>query len=118
MRIDRDLLFEQELARRFQADAAQGVDLAMAFAVEGDVPQRLTAFEVRDGALTFQHGEGSELDATFFFDQAQTALDVLDGKENPFTAFADSRFRADGSLPLAFVLLELFRGGGGPQADP
>lgn len=112
MRIDRDLRFEKELARRFQAAAAESVDLALAFAIDGDVPRRLTAFEVRDGALTFQDGDGGALDATFFFDQPQTALDILDGRENPFDAFADSRFRSDGNLPLAFVLLGLFGGGG------
>ena len=110
MRIDRDLRFEGELARRFQAAAAGSVDLALAFAVDGDVPQRLTAFAVREGTLTFQDDECGALDATFFFDQPQTALDILDGRENPFTAFADSRFRSDGNLPLAFVLLGLFGG--------
>ena len=115
MRIDRDIRFEQELARRFHTAAAQGVDLALAFAVDGDAPRRLTAFEVREGALTFQDGEGGALDATFFFDQPQTALDILDGRENPFAAFADSRFRADGNLPLAFVLLGIFGGGGGAE---
>ena len=116
MRIDRDLRFEGELARRFQAAAAGSVDLALAFAVDGEVPRRLTAFEVREGTLTFRDGEAGALDATFFFDQPQTALDILDGRENPFAAFADSRFRTDGNLPLAFVLLGLF-GGGGPRAD-
>lgn len=115
MRIDRDLRFEGELARRFQAAAAGSVDLALAFAVDGDVPQRLTAFEVREGTLTFRDGECGALDATFFFDHPQTALDILDGRENPFTAFADSRFRSDGNLPLAFVLLGLFGGGGGAE---
>ena len=112
MRIDRDIRFEQELARRFQTAAAGGLDLMLAFAVDGDVPRRLTAFEVREGALTFRDGEGGALDATFFFDQPQTALDIRDGRENPFAAFADSRFRSDGNLPLAFVLLGLFGGGG------
>ena len=115
MRIDRDLRFEGELARRFQAAAAGGVDLALAFAVDGDAPRRLTAFEVREGTLTFRDGEGGALDAVFFFDQPQTALDILDGRENPFAAFADSRFRADGNLPLAFVLLGLFGRGGSPE---
>ena len=115
MRIDRDIRFEQELARRFHTAAAQGVDLALAFAVDGDAPRRLTAFEVREGTLTFQDGEGGALDAIFFFDHPQTALDILDGRENPFTAFADSRFRSDGNLPLAFVLLGLFGGGGGAE---
>ena len=113
MRNDRDPRFEAALAQRFAANAAQGVDVAMALAVDGDEPRRLAAFEVRDGKLTFLP-QSEDPDATFFFDEAQTALDILDGQEAMFTAFADSRFRADGNLPLAFVLLGLFQKGRRP----
>lgn len=106
----RNLDFEAALAARFQADAARDVDVALALAVESSA-QRLATFAVRHGALRFQ--PECPLDATFYFADAQTALAVLDGLEDPFAAFAAGRFRADGNLPLAFVLLGLFRSGVG-----
>lgn len=117
MRNDRDARFEAALAQRFNADAAQGVDLTMALAVDDDEPRRLTAFEIRDGKLTFQP-QSEAPDVTFFFDRPQTALDILDGQEAMFAAFADSRFRADGNLPLAFVLLGLFGAQGRLASEP
>ena len=113
MRNDRDPHFEAALAQRFNPIAAQGIDLTMALAVDGDEPRRLTAFEIRDGKLTFQP-QSEDPDVTFFFDRPQTALDILDGQETMFASFADSRFRADGNLPLAFVLLGLFQTGRRP----
>lgn len=58
----------------------------------------------------------ADADATFTFDSAGTALSVLCGDADPIAAFSAGRFRADGHLPLVFVVLGLFRAeyGGGP----
>lgn len=109
----RNLDFEAALAERFEAAAARDVDVALALAVESSA-ERLATFAVRDGVLRFQ--PDCPLDATFYFEDAPTALAVLDGLEDPFAAFAAGRFRADGNLPLAFVLLGLFRPGVGVDA--
>ncbi len=73
---------------------------------------RLTALAVTDQGVTFD--PALEADVTFVFDSAETALAVLTGKEDPTAAFLDGRFRSDGHLPLAFVLLGLFH----PDTDP
>ncbi|MDE0039692.1 MAG: hypothetical protein OXU77_19360 [Gammaproteobacteria bacterium] len=70
---------------------------------------RLTALAVTDRGVTFD--STLKADVTFVFDSAETALAVLTGKEDPIAAFLDGRFRSDGYLPLAFVLLGLFRPG-------
>lgn len=110
---ERNLGFESALAERFQADAARNVDVALALVAEPSA-ERLAAFSVRDGVLRFQ--PDCPLDATFYFEDAQTALALLDGLEDPFAAFAAGRFRADGNLPLVYVLLGLFRPGVGVGA--
>ena len=107
----RNVDFEEALEARFQAEAGRDVDVALALAVDGDPSERLAAFSVQSGVLQFQ--PDCRLDATFYFADVRTALAVLDGEEDPFDAFAEGRFRADGNLPLAFVLLGLFRPGAG-----
>ena len=72
---------------------------------------RLAALAITDQGVTFD--STLQADVTFVFDSAETALAVLTGREDPMTAFLDGRFRSDGHLPLAFVLLGLFR----PDAD-
>ena len=101
------------LAGRFQHAAAKNVDALIAIDV-GD--RRLTTFSVNGDGLRFD--PGLRPDATFIFDGADTALAVLAGEEDPIAAFMAGRFRADGNLPLAFVLLGLFRPDYGVDAPP
>ena len=77
---------------------------------------RLTTLAVRQGTLRFV--SPSEADATFTFDSAEAALAILTGREDPIEAFMASRFRSDGNLPLAFVLLGLFRPGADATPPP
>ena len=77
---------------------------------------RLTAFAVTDRGVTFD--STLKADVTFVFDSAETALAVLTGREDPIAAFLDGRFRSDGHLPLAFVLLGLFRPGAETTPPP
>lgn len=85
----------------------------MAIAVGGT---RLTAFAVTDGDVTFD--STLEADVTFSFDSAETALAILTGTADPVAAFLSGRFRSDGHLPLAFVLLGLFRPGADTTPPP
>ena len=99
---------EATLADRFHASVATDVDAVVALAVDGG--ERLTTFAVRDGALRFDRSLApAAADATLFFDSAETALGIFGGGVDPMAAFTAGAFRADGQLPLVFVLLGLFR---------
>ena len=67
----------------------------------------LLVFSVRAGEIRFEPDASPEV--TFRFDRPETARAILLGEEDPITAFMAGRFRSDGHLPLAFVLLSLFR---------
>lgn len=97
---------ESELARRVPTTIHVGVHATMAVAAGNT---RLTALALTDQGVTFD--SSLKADVTFVFDSAETALAVLTGNEDPIAAFLDGRFRSDGHLPLAFVLLGLFRPG-------
>ena len=105
--------FKTWLAARFRPQAATGVDVVFALATE---EATLATFAVDAGKLRFNPTE--PVDATFFFDSAETARTVLSGDADPIAAFMEGRFRADGNLPLAFVLLGLFREDYDVEAPP
>ena len=105
--------FEAELKSRTREIANLGVHATIALAV-GDT--RLTAFALDGGSVRFD--TALEADVTFVFDNAATALGIVTGSEDPMNAFMDGRFRADGHLPLAFVLLALFRPGADTAPPP
>lgn len=67
----------------------------------------LLVFSVRAGEIRFEPDANPEV--TFTFDRPETAHAILVGEEDPVAAFMAGRFRSDGHLPLAFVLLGLFR---------
>ena len=104
---------ESHLACRARSPINDGIHVGVAI-VAGDT--RLTAFAIADGGVTFD--STLDPDVTFVFDSAETALAILSGTENPIAAFMDGRFRADGHLPLAFVLLGLFRPGADITVPP
>ena len=93
------------LAARFDGSAVPGQDVRIALAV-GD--RRPLVCVIDDEGLVFDDAATPE--ATFFFDSAATALDLLCGDGDVMQAFMDERFRSDGGLPLVFVLLSAFRG--------
>ena len=94
----------RELERRFKAEAAPHVDAVFELATEDCT---LTTFRVRDGRIRF--GPATTPDVVFTFDSAETAQAVVAGDADPIAAFMAGRFRSNGNLPLAFVLLGLFR---------
>ena len=105
--------FEALLASRTRRLTDLGVHATVAL-VAGDT--RLTAFAVNNGDVEF--GSQFKPDVTFTFDSPATAISLLTGVEDPMSAFMDGRFRSDGHLPLAFVLLALFRPGADTTPPP
>lgn len=105
--------FERALAARFRPPAA---DMDAVLGIGIDHGPLLAVLAVAGGELRFAPPEAPE--ATFYFDSAQTALAVLGGKADPMAAFMAGRFRSDGNLPLAFVLLGLFRPDYAPLPPP
>ena len=97
--------FEIALARRFRPPADRNQDAVLALGI--DQGPLLTRFTVAGGELRF--APSATPDATFLFDSEETALGLLGGGADPIVAFMAGRFRADGNLPLVFLLLSLFR---------
>ena len=93
-----------ELARRLKTEAAAHVDTVFRLATDHGT---LLSFSVRAGVIEFE--PQASPDVTFTFDRPQTARAILLGDADPIAAFMAGRFRSDGHLPLAFVLLGLFR---------
>ena len=95
---------ETALRKRFQAKRAAELDIVVRLAT----PERsLAMLHIARGELRFEAPRQPL--ASFFFDSGETALGILAGDADPAQAFMAGRFRADGHLPLAFVLLGLFR---------
>ncbi|MCY4013478.1 MAG: hypothetical protein OXG82_12260 [Gammaproteobacteria bacterium] len=102
-----------ELARRLETDAAAHVDTVFRLATDRGT---LLVFSVRAGEIEFE--PDASPDVTFTFDRPDTARAILLGDADPIAAFMAGQFRSDGHLPLAFVLLGLFRHDfGGPPPD-
>ncbi len=95
--------------RLLKAAPVADVEATLVLRVAGCRPHTLTVALER-GAVTITSGlSGGCPDATFLFDSETAALGVLGGEADPIEMFMQGRFRADGNLPLAFVLLGLFR---------
>lgn len=71
--------------------------------------RHLATVVIEGGAVRIEPAPAAATDATFTFDSAGTALGVLCGDADPLAAFSAGRFRADGHLPLVFVVLGIFR---------
>ncbi len=102
-----------ELGRRFQAPRAAELDLVVRIAT---AEQTLATLHIVRGELRFDAPRDPA--ATFFFDSEETALGTLARDADPMDAFMAGRFRADGHLPLVFVVLGLFRPEFAPEAPP
>ena len=90
------------LEQAFSPAAADGLDAVFRLVV-GDEELR---FQVREQALTFG---GAAPDVTVYFDRACTATGLLSGELDAMDTFMQGRFRADGYLMWAFLLIRLFR---------
>lgn len=99
-------LLERRLLRRAPATDS---DIALVLRVEAQAQPLATVLVEQGAARISREPPPALVDATFTFDRLETALDLLGGPADPIEMFMAGRFRADGNLPLAFVLLGLFR---------
>ena len=92
------------------------IDAVVALHTAQGERRHLATVVIEGDAVRIEPAPLAAADATFTFDSAGTALGVLCGDADPIAAFSAGRFRADGHLPLVFVVLGLFRAeyGGGP----
>jgi hypothetical protein len=104
---------ETALRKRFQAKRAAQLDIVVRIAT---AQRTLAMLHVVRGELRFEAPR--EPLASFFFDSHETAIGVLAGGADPTRAFMAGGFRADGHLPLVFVLLGLFRPEFAAEAPP
>lgn len=96
---------EQHLERSFHPAAADRLDAVFRITVDGD---SLT-FRVDHGTLDLHVPAGTRPDATFMFEDVDTAWALLSGRANAFEAFMEGRFRSDGNLMWAFALMAMFQ---------
>ena len=98
------LALKAHLEANFQPPAAAGIDAVFELAIADE----LLVFHVRGGELDFDLPPDTRPDATFRFEDADTAWTLLSGQADAFEAFMHGRFRADGHLMWAFALMAMF----------
>lgn len=102
---------EKHLERSFRPAAASRIDAVFRVTVNGD---SLT-FRVDHGTLDFRLPPGTRPDATFMFEDVDTAWSLLSGTDDAFEAFMEGRFRSDGYLMWAFALMAMFQSSSLPE---
>ncbi len=93
---------QAHLQKNFRPSAAAAIDATFRLAIDNET----LTFEVRHGVLDFV--DCAQCDATFFFEDMDTAWGLLSGQADAFEAFMQGRFRADGYLMWAFALMAMF----------
>lgn len=66
-------------------------------------------FQVCNGAIDFDLPAATAPDATFIFEDEDTAWALLSGRADAFDAFMQGRFKSDGYLMWAFALMAMFQ---------
>lgn len=102
---------QAHLERSFNPAAAAGLDAVFKLSAE----QEALTFRVRDQALDFELDQQARPDATFMFEDVDTAWALLSGQADAFEAFMEGRFRSDGYLMWAFALMAMFRSSSLPE---
>lgn len=95
---------QSHLEKTFFPPASAGMDAVIRLAIADERLQ----FEISDGAISFHDADSRPPDATFFFEDVDTAWALLSGQASAFDAFMEGRFRADGYLMWAFTLMAMF----------
>jgi hypothetical protein len=93
------------LQGNFHPPAATGLDAVFRLSIGTEA----LTFRVRDRLLDFDLPPGIEPDATFMFEDVDTAWSLLSGKADAFDAFMRGRFSSDGYLMWAFALMAMFQ---------
>ena len=102
---------QTHLENSFFAPASAGMEAVIQLAI-GDESLR---FEVTEGTIRFDVAADQQPDATFYFEDVDTAWALLSGQADAFSEFMDGRFRADGYLMWAFTLMAMFRSASLPE---
>ena len=115
---------QTHLEQTFYPPAAQGLDARLCL----KIGEEELLFTVTPTGVVFDDTEsadslasGSEQtavaqpDATFFFEDVDTAWALLSGRADAFEAFMSGRFRADGYLMWAFSLMAMFQSDSLPE---
>jgi len=93
------------LSSSFHPPAAVGLDAVFRLQIGTET----LTFRVRESALDFALPDGPAPDATFMFEDIDTAWSLLAGRADAFDAFMGGRFRSDGYLMWAFALMAMFQ---------
>lgn len=104
---------QSHLQSNFQPAAAGSLDAVFRLVI-GEESLR---FHVGHGRLDFDLSGDARVDATFRFEDADTAWALLSGRADAFDAFMHGRFSADGYLMWAFALMSMFRNTSLPPAQ-
>ncbi|AKX44390.1 SCP-2 family sterol carrier protein [Thiopseudomonas alkaliphila] len=94
----------QNLTSKFNADAAQGLDLIFQFNIEDASNYYLV---VKDGTCDVQAGDADEPNVTLIMD-SETFKGIATGETDGMQAFMSGNLRAEGDMMLAMKLSELF----------
>lgn len=94
----------QNLISKFNADAAQGLDLIFQFNIEDASNYYLV---VKDGTCDVQAGDADEPNVTLIMD-SETFKGIATGETDGMQAFMSGNLRAEGDMMLAMKLSELF----------
>lgn len=96
---------QDHLKTSFHPAAAGKLDAVFRIAVNGES----LSFRVHHGRLDFDLPSDIRPDATFMFEDVDTAWALLSGRADAFEAFMQGRFRSDGYLMWAFALMAMFQ---------
>lgn len=102
---------QAHLERSFFPPASQDMDAVIRLSIAEDE----LLLEISGGRLEFHEPDSVKPDATFFFEDVDTAWALLAGQADAFAAFMEGRFRADGYLMWAFRLMAMFRSASLPE---
>jgi putative sterol carrier protein len=102
---------ETHLQQSFQASAASRLDAVFRI----NIKDQSLAFRVSRGTLDFDLPRDVSADATFMFEDMDTAWALLSGRADAFEAFMEGRFRSDGYLMWAFALMAMFQSSSLPE---
>ena len=96
---------QTHLEKTFFAPASQGMDAVLRLAIADEE----LLLEISEHTLRFHEPGAVRPDATFFFEDVDTAWALLSGQADAFEAFMAGQFRADGYLMWAFTLMAMFQ---------
>jgi putative sterol carrier protein len=96
---------QAHLQETFHPAAAAGLDAVFRLCIG----EEALTFAVHQDGLRFDEDSSLEPDATFYFEDVDTAWALLSGKADAFSEFMEGRFRADGYLMWAFTLMAMFQ---------